>query len=59
MCAPQQLRFLEDDVDINVVERLAAGALAGMVATTLTYPLDLVRTRLSIQTEEHPKYTGE
>lgn len=32
-------------------KRLCAGAMAGMTATTLTYPLDLVRTRLSAQGE--------
>lgn len=31
------------------IERLSAGALAGMTATTLTHPLDVIRLRLSVQ----------
>eukprot|EP01089_Gocevia_fonbrunei_P012976 TRINITY_DN3205_c0_g1_i1.p1 TRINITY_DN3205_c0_g1~~TRINITY_DN3205_c0_g1_i1.p1 ORF type:complete len:158 (+),score=27.98 TRINITY_DN3205_c0_g1_i1:58-531(+) len=33
--------------------RVAAGALAGMTSTLATFPLDLVRSRLSIQTLEN------
>jgi hypothetical protein len=31
--------------------RLAAGSLAGLAATTLTYPLDVVRARMALQNE--------
>lgn len=34
----------------DVTRRLVAGGSAGMIACTLTYPLDLVRTRLAAQT---------
>jgi solute carrier family 25 phosphate transporter 23/24/25/41 len=36
--------------DLDTKRRLCAGALAGITSVTITYPLDLVRTRLSIQT---------
>lgn len=35
---------------ISPLVRIVAGGLAGTVATVATYPLDLVRTRLSVQT---------
>lgn len=35
----------------NPVWRLCAGAMAGITSVTVTYPLDLVRTRLSAQGE--------
>ncbi|KAG8629062.1 hypothetical protein KVT40_002927 [Elsinoe batatas] len=43
--------FLETspDVPLEAVQRLACGALAGITSVTFTYPLDIVRTRLSIQ----------
>eukprot|EP01101_Sappina_pedata_P011736 TRINITY_DN7933_c0_g1_i1.p1 TRINITY_DN7933_c0_g1~~TRINITY_DN7933_c0_g1_i1.p1 ORF type:complete len:396 (-),score=143.92 TRINITY_DN7933_c0_g1_i1:101-1258(-) len=37
--------------DLNVYQRLVAGSLAGVTAQTICYPLDFVRARLSIQTE--------
>lgn len=41
----------------DVSRRLVAGGLAGMVACTLAYPLDLIRTRLAAQSE-YMYYTG-
>ena len=38
---------------LTTVERLQAGALAGMTATTLTHPMDVIRLRLSIHRELH------
>ena len=35
--------------DLDTPRRLAAGALAGLTSVACTYPLDIVRTRLSIQ----------
>ena len=37
--------------ELNQAERLCAGALAGMTATTITHPLDVIRLRLSVQPE--------
>lgn len=36
--------------DLTALERLTCGGLAGITSVTFTYPLDIVRTRLSIQT---------
>src|SRR6185437_5343074 len=40
----------------TVLQRLLAGGLAGICAATLTYPLDMVRCRLTIQLDQ--TYTG-
>ncbi|TKA73996.1 hypothetical protein B0A49_03887 [Cryomyces minteri] len=44
-------RFFENTPGANLGagQRLACGALAGITSVTCTYPLDIVRTRLSIQ----------
>ncbi len=34
-------------------ERLLAGAFAGICSVVTTYPLDIIRTRLSIKSEQH------
>lgn len=34
----------------SVVDRMLAGAISGIVCVTATYPLDLIRTRLAVQT---------
>lgn len=36
--------------DLNSISRLLCGGIAGVTSVVLTYPLDIVRTRLSIQT---------
>ena len=49
---------LDEDAPINETEvqsvsrRLVAGGAAGMVACTIAYPLDLIRTRLAAQSEK-------
>jgi solute carrier family 25 phosphate transporter 23/24/25/41 len=44
-------RFFEPEpgADLDPVRRLICGGLAGITSVTFTYPLDIVRTRLSIQ----------
>lgn len=45
-------RFVESSTgtDLTPVGRLLCGGCAGITSVTFTYPLDIVRTRLSIQT---------
>jgi solute carrier family 25 phosphate transporter 23/24/25/41 len=35
--------------ELDTARRLTAGALAGLVSVACTYPLDIVRTRLAVQ----------
>ncbi|MCJ1233204.1 hypothetical protein MMC14_001159 [Varicellaria rhodocarpa] len=44
-------RFVEPTpgADLSALRRLACGGAAGITSVTFTYPLDIVRTRLSIQ----------
>jgi len=53
-------KFLRPETgELTPVLRLAAGAFAGCISVTATYPLDLVRTRLSVQTTgDVVKYSG-
>lgn len=37
------------DAELSPVRRLICGGAAGITSVTITYPLDIVRTRLSIQ----------
>ena len=43
---------------LHPLERLWAGGLAGSTACALTYPLDLVRARLTLQSGNNAKYKG-
>ncbi|KAK3755750.1 hypothetical protein QZH41_019983 [Actinostola sp. cb2023] len=43
------LKIPEDTRQQRPIMRLTAGALAGIVSATVTYPLDLIRTRLACQ----------
>ncbi|KAI9012403.1 mitochondrial carrier domain-containing protein [Hyaloraphidium curvatum] len=43
------IRYLSDEEEMDTPKRLLAGALAGITSVTATYPLDLVRTRLSME----------
>lgn len=42
----------------DVYSRLLAGSLAGLTATTLTYPLDVVRARMGAFWSTTPRYPG-
>ncbi|XP_042519024.1 mitochondrial adenine nucleotide transporter ADNT1-like [Macadamia integrifolia] len=48
-----------EDAQLTPVLRLGAGATAGIIAMSATYPMDLVRGRLTVQTENSPyQYRG-
>ncbi|CAI0425401.1 unnamed protein product [Linum tenue] len=42
--------FKGKDDELSVIGRLAAGACAGMTSTFVTYPLDVLRLRLAVET---------
>lgn len=44
--------------NLTPLTRLFSGSLAGLTSVTVTYPLDLIRTRLSVQSAEEMKYKG-
>jgi len=50
--------IFEGQTDLTPMTRLLAGALAGVTSVAATYPLDLIRTRLAVQTAADFKYTG-
>eukprot|EP01135_Chromosphaera_perkinsii_P008753 Nk52_evm86s1444 gene=Nk52_evmTU86s1444 len=52
-----KLLLAEGAEDLSIPRRLCAGALAGITSSFFTYPLDLVRTRLTAQTNAG-KYKG-
>ncbi|KAL7266567.1 hypothetical protein RUND412_010885 [Rhizina undulata] len=45
----KKLLLPEGQPDLTTPRRLAAGAMAGVTSVIATYPLDIVRTRLSLQ----------
>ncbi len=47
-----------DRKDLHPFERLAAGGCAGMTACILTYPLDFIRARLTLQGGKNVAYRG-
>jgi hypothetical protein len=44
--------------ELNPVLRLMAGAGAGIIAMSATYPLDMVRGRLTVQEGKNSQYRG-
>ncbi|KAH9787585.1 mitochondrial adenine nucleotide transporter ADNT1 [Citrus sinensis] len=47
------------DAELTPLLRLGAGACAGIIAMSATYPMDMVRGRLTVQTEKSPyRYRG-
>ncbi|XP_039116107.1 mitochondrial adenine nucleotide transporter ADNT1 [Dioscorea cayenensis subsp. rotundata] len=48
-----------EDAQLTPVLRLGAGACAGIIAMSATYPMDMVRGRITVQTEKSPyQYSG-
>ncbi|KAG0499877.1 hypothetical protein HPP92_004568 [Vanilla planifolia] len=48
-----------EDAQLTPVLRLGAGACAGIIAMSATYPMDMVRGRITVQTEKSPyQYRG-
>ncbi|XP_076950558.1 mitochondrial adenine nucleotide transporter ADNT1-like [Bidens hawaiensis] len=48
-----------EDAELTPLLHLGAGACAGIVAMSATYPMDLVRGRLTVQTDKSPsQYRG-
>jgi solute carrier family 25 phosphate transporter 23/24/25/41 len=45
----KQMLMEPGKTELNTARRLTAGALAGLVSVACTYPLDIVRTRLAVQ----------
>ncbi|KAK4758540.1 hypothetical protein SAY87_019841 [Trapa incisa] len=49
----------KEDAQLTPLLRLGAGACAGIIAMSATYPMDMVRGRLTVQTEKSPRqYRG-
>ncbi|PON44301.1 Mitochondrial carrier protein [Parasponia andersonii] len=49
----------DEEAQLTPVLRLGAGAYAGIIAMSATYPMDMVRGRLTVQTEKSPRqYRG-
>lgn len=48
-----------EDAELTPLLRLGAGACAGIIAMSATYPMDLVRGRITVQTDKSPRqYRG-
>ena len=43
------MAFLAEDAQLTPVLRLGAGACAGIIAMSATYPMDMVRGRITVQ----------
>jgi solute carrier family 25 (mitochondrial phosphate transporter), member 23/24/25/41 len=52
------MRETTGDGTLNPLLRLIAGAGAGIVAMSATYPLDMVRGRLTVQEGRNVQYNG-
>ena len=42
----------------NATMRTTSGAMAGVFASLLTHPMDVVRARLTVQDQSHKAYNG-
>lgn len=50
--------FMDELGHISHWRAIMAGSLAGMVATVVTYPTDVIKTRLIVQNRLEPSYEG-
>jgi len=49
----------DEDAQLSPLLRLGAGACAGIIAMSATYPMDMVRGRITVQTDKSPyQYRG-
>ncbi|KAG4305782.1 hypothetical protein PORY_000692 [Pneumocystis oryctolagi] len=56
----KELLIPSEKIELDTPRRLTAGALAGITSVVVTYPLDITRTRLSIQSASLSfKYTNK
>ncbi|XP_073023041.1 mitochondrial adenine nucleotide transporter ADNT1-like [Primulina eburnea] len=54
-----QQQIGNEDAQLTPLLRLGAGACAGIIAMSATYPMDMVRGRITVQTEKSPfQYRG-
>ncbi|XP_030066045.1 solute carrier family 25 member 43 [Microcaecilia unicolor] len=60
LCAYRRfLMFFMDDLgQVSQWQAIVAGSLAGMVAAVVTYPADVIETRLIVQNRLKPSYRG-
>jgi len=54
----QALQIWYKHQELSPVQNLYAGSLAGITCVIVTYPLDIIRTRLSVQSIDNIKYKG-
>uniref|UniRef100_A0A0A9YNN6 Mitochondrial substrate carrier family protein P n=1 Tax=Lygus hesperus TaxID=30085 RepID=A0A0A9YNN6_LYGHE len=54
----QYIISVSKDHNISLPQRFYCGVVSGILATCVTYPLDFIRCRLSLQTEQFRAYTG-
>ncbi|OWB81004.1 hypothetical protein B5S32_g5343 [[Candida] boidinii] len=47
--------LIENETELSIINKLIAGSIAGFISVLVTYPMDLVKTRLSIQTAKSLK----
>ncbi|KAG6489631.1 hypothetical protein ZIOFF_050906 [Zingiber officinale] len=56
---PATVATISEDAQLTPVLRLGAGACAGIIGMSSTYPMDMVRGRITVQTDKSPRqYRG-
>ncbi len=54
----QQFPLDDTSSSYNALWRMGAGAFAGMFATLLTHPIDVIRAKLTVQSQNAKVYRG-